>query len=91
MPQAEPFDQNQVTVIALADVRIKVTHSPDETQIFQDWLKAGDRKSFPNIPMYLTGSAIENLQVEFNGRVYTPYTFVNKKGLQTVRLDFTKQ
>ena len=81
------FDQNQVTVIALSDVRIKVAHYPDDTQIFQDWLRSGDRKSFPNVPMYLTSSAMENVQIEYKGRTYP----TGLKGLQRAQLDFTKQ
>ena len=66
---------SSVVIVALNDVKIKVARQSDGVELFQDWLKRGDRRDFPNIPLYLTATALQDLQIEYKGKVYpTGYT-----------------
>ena len=82
-----PGEQNGITIIATSDVKVRVSHSPDDTPIyFYDWMKAGEKKSFPNVPLLLNASAMENLQIEYKGKTYG----TGQVGMKPARIDFTK-
>ena len=81
-----------VTIVALTDnVRIKVSRKSDSVVLFprpgstDDSLKRGDRQDFPNVPLYLTASALQDVQIEYKGKDY-PTGFT---GYARVGLDFS--
>jgi transcriptional regulator with XRE-family HTH domain len=75
-----------ITIVALNDVKIKVARKSDSVELFQDWLKRGDRRDFPNIPLYLTATALQDVQIEYKGKAHsTGFT-----GRERVGLDFSE-
>jgi cytoskeleton protein RodZ len=78
---------NKVTIIANADVKVRVSHFPDDNPVyFYQWMKAGDRHDFENQPMFLSASAMENVKVEYKGQTHD----TGQTGTKSVKIDFTK-
>ena len=65
-PAAEP--ESPLSFVATKPVRIKVARQADGSELFQGNLQAGERREFPNVPLFLSASAIENVQIEFKGQ-----------------------
>jgi cytoskeletal protein RodZ len=74
-----------VAVVALDPVRIKVVRQSDNAELFQGQLDAGGRHEFPNIPLYLTATALESVRIEYMGKQYD----TRMKGYNRVRIDFS--
>jgi cytoskeleton protein RodZ len=74
-----------VTVIATDTVKIKVVKKSDGSQIFQGELQRGERRDYPNVPLFLTASELGSVQIEYKGRVYpTGHT-----GHDRIQFDFS--
>ncbi len=56
-----------VTIVALEPVRIKVVRKSDGLELFQGALQAGERRDYPNIPLYLTASDLGAIEIEYKG------------------------
>jgi transcriptional regulator with XRE-family HTH domain len=65
-----PADDAPLYVVATKPVRIKVARQSDGSVLFQNALQEGDRQSFPNEPLFLTATEMENLQLEYKGQRY---------------------
>jgi len=59
-----------VTIVALDAVRIKVVRKSDGLELFQGALPAGERKEYPNVPIYLTASELGSVEIEYKGHRY---------------------
>ena len=68
-------------------VRIKVVRKSDGVELFQGPLQAGERKEFPNVPLFLTASDQAAVEIEYKGRRYpTGYT-----GHERIQFDFSNR
>ncbi len=79
-----------VTISALNPVRIKVVRQSDGTALFPSpggtgSLDRGDRHDFPNVPLYLTSTALESVEILYKGRHYS----TGQSGYNRVALDFS--
>ncbi len=71
-----------MTFVALAPVRVKVARQSDGAELFHADLAQGERRDAPNVPLLLTTSALESVQVEFKGKLYK----FGGKGSQWVKI-----
>jgi transcriptional regulator with XRE-family HTH domain len=79
-----------VTIAALGPVRIKVVRQSDGAELFpqpgaRDSLDRGERRDFPNIPLFLTSTALESVEIQYKGRHYS----TGQTGYNRVALDFS--
>ena len=76
-----------LTIVATDDVQVKVVQrsGSEGSVLFQGSLRKGERRDFPNLPLYLTATALENVQIEYHGRAYAAGSGYNR-----VALDFTR-
>jgi len=74
-----------VSIVATEAVRIKVVRKSDGMELFQGPLQAGERKEFPNVPLFLTASDQAAVEIEYKGRRYpTGYS-----GHERIQFDFS--
>jgi cytoskeleton protein RodZ len=90
-PAAEAADISApaptVAIVAQEPVRIKVVRKADEKELFQGSLQAGERREFPNVPIYLTASELGAVQIDYKGhRNPTGFT-----GYQRIQFDFSNR
>jgi cytoskeleton protein RodZ len=82
-PMAAPAPT--VSIVASEAVRIKVVRKSDGAELFQGALQAGDRRDYPNVPIYLTASELGAVQIEYKGKAYpTGHT-----GHDRIQFDFS--
>jgi cytoskeleton protein RodZ len=80
-----PAPSAGVAIVAVEQVRIKVVRKSDGAELFQGPLQAGERKEFPNVPLYLTASDQAAVEIEYKGHRYpTGYT-----GHERIQFDFS--
>jgi transcriptional regulator with XRE-family HTH domain len=76
-----------ISIVAVEQVRIKVVRKSDGTELYQGPLQAGERKEFPNVPLYLTASDQAAVEIEYKGHRYpTGYT-----GHERIQFDFSSR
>lgn len=76
-----------VTIVALEPVRIKVVRKSDGMELFQGALQAGERRDYPNTPLYLTASELGAVEIEYKGRRFpTGHT-----GHDRIQFDFSSR
>jgi transcriptional regulator with XRE-family HTH domain len=76
-----------VAIVATEPVRIKVVRKSDDKELFQGALQAGERREFPNVPIYLTASELGSVQIDYKGhRTATGFT-----GYQRIQFDFSNR
>ena len=74
-----------VSIVALEPVRIKVVRRSDGVELFQGSLQAGERKEFPNVPIFLTASDQAAVEIDYKGHSYpTGYS-----GHERIQFDFS--
>jgi transcriptional regulator with XRE-family HTH domain len=74
-----------VTIAALDPAQIKVVRRSDGVELFQGALERGERRDFPNVPLYLTSNALESVEIVYKGRHYS----TGQTGHLRVALDFS--
>ena len=78
-----PAVDASVAVIALDPVRVKVARQSDGTELFQGQLEKGERREFPNVPLWITATALESIHLEFKGKQF----MIPRKGYDRVSVD----
>ena len=82
-----PAPAGTVTIVALEAVRIKVVRKSDGLELFQGALQAGDRRDYPNTPLYLTATELGSIEIEYKGHRYpTGHT-----GHDRIQFDFSSR
>lgn len=80
-----PAPSAALSIVAVEQVRIKVVRKSDGAELFQGSMQAGERKEFPNVPLYLTASDQAAVEIEYKGHRYpTGYT-----GHERIQFDFS--
>jgi transcriptional regulator with XRE-family HTH domain len=80
-----PVPAATVTIVALEPVRVKVVRKSDGVELFQGALQAGERRDYPNIPIYLTASELGSVEIEYKGRRYP----TGHAGHDRIQFDFS--
>ena len=76
-----------VSIVATEPVRIKVVRKSDDKELFQGQMSAGERREFPNVPIFLTASDLGAVQIDYKGR-RNPTGFT---GYQRIQFDFSNR
>ena len=80
---AAPVPEATLGVIALDPVRVKVARQSDGTELFQGQLEKGERREFPNVPLWITATALESIHLEYRGKQF----MIPRKGYDRVSVD----
>jgi hypothetical protein len=84
-PAAQPAAT--VAIVALEQVRVKVVRKSDGVVLYQGAMEAGERRDYPNVPIYLTATEIGAVEIEYKGhRIPTGRT-----GHERVQFDFSNR
>jgi cytoskeleton protein RodZ len=84
-PAAQPAAT--VSIVALEPVRVKVVRKSDGVVLYQGAMEQGERREYPNVPLYLTATEIGAVEIEYKGhRIPTGRT-----GHDRVQFDFTNR
>jgi transcriptional regulator with XRE-family HTH domain len=76
-----------VAIVALEPVRVKVVRKSDGAVLYQGAMEAGERRDYPNVPIYLTATEIGAVELEYKGhRIPTGRT-----GHERVQFDFSNR
>jgi len=76
-----------VAIVALDPVRIKVVRKSDGVELYQGPLQAGERREYPNVPLYLTASDLGAVELDYKGHRYpTGHT-----GHERIQFDFSNR
>jgi len=74
-----------VAIVAIEPVRIKVVRKSDGVELFQGPLQVGERREYPNVPIYLTATDLGAVELEYKGHRYpTGHT-----GHERIQFDFS--
>lgn len=74
-----------VGIVALEAVRIKVVRKSDGMELYQGALQAGERREYPNVPLYLTATDLGAVELDYKGHRYpTGHT-----GHERIQFDFS--
>jgi transcriptional regulator with XRE-family HTH domain len=76
-----------VSIGALDAVRVKVVRQSDGAELYQGPLERGERRDYPNVPLYLTSNALESVEIVYKGKHYS----TGQKGWSKVALDFSNR
>jgi cytoskeleton protein RodZ len=76
-----------VTIVATQPVRIKLVRKSDGVELFQGPLQAGDRRDYPNVPIYLTASELSAVEIEYKGHEYP----TGHSGHDRIQFDFSSR
>jgi transcriptional regulator with XRE-family HTH domain len=74
-----------VTIVALQPVRVKLVRKSDGVELFQGPLQAGDRREYPNVPIYLTASELSSVEIDYKGHQYP----TGHSGHDRIQFDFS--
>jgi cytoskeleton protein RodZ len=76
-----------VSIVAVQPVRVKLVRKSDGVELFQGALQAGERREYPNVPIYLTASDLGAVEIEYKGHQYpTGHT-----GHDRIQFDFSNR
>ncbi|HXQ82263.1 MAG TPA: helix-turn-helix domain-containing protein [Opitutaceae bacterium] len=76
-----------VAIVALEPVRIKVVRKSDGVELYQGALQGGERREYPNVPIFLTASDLGAVELDYKGRRYpTGHT-----GHERIQFDFSNR
>jgi cytoskeletal protein RodZ len=76
-----------VSIVALEPVRIKVVRKSDGVELYQGALQAGERREYPNVPIYLTATDLGAVELDYKGHRYpTGHT-----GHDRIQFDFSSR
>ena len=76
-----------VSIVATEAVRIKVVRKSDGAELFQGALQAGDKRDYPNVPLFLTASELGSVQIEYKGKAYP----TGHSGHDRIQFDFSSR
>jgi transcriptional regulator with XRE-family HTH domain len=76
-----------VSIVALQPVRVKLVRKSDGVELFQGQLQAGERREYPNVPIYLTASDLSSVELEYKGRPYS----TGHTGHDRIQFDFSSR
>jgi transcriptional regulator with XRE-family HTH domain len=76
-----------VAIVATEPVRIKLVRKSDGVELFQGPLQAGDRREYPNVPIYLTASELSSVEIEYKGRRFP----TGHSGHDRIQFDFSSR
>jgi cytoskeleton protein RodZ len=76
-----------VTIVATQAVRIKLVRKSDGVELFQGPLQAGERREYPNVPIYLTASDLAAVEIEYKGHPYP----TGHSGHDRIQFDFSSR
>jgi hypothetical protein len=68
-------------------VRVKLVRKSDGVELFQGQLQAGERREYPNVPIYLTASDLSSVELEYKGRPYS----TGHTGHDRIQFDFSSR
>jgi transcriptional regulator with XRE-family HTH domain len=74
-----------VTIVALEPVRIKVVRKSDGVELFQGPLQSGERRDYPNVPIFLTADNLAAVELEYKGHRYP----TGHSGHERIQFDFS--
>jgi transcriptional regulator with XRE-family HTH domain len=83
--EAPVAQASTVTLVGIEQVRIKVVRKSDGLELYQGVLQAGERRDYPNVPIYLTASDLAAVEIEYKGRRYP----TGHSGHERIQFDFT--
>ena len=78
-----PATESGLAVIALDPVRVKVARQSDGAELFQGQLERNERREFPNVPLWITATALESIHLEYKGKQF----MIPRKGYDRVPVD----
>jgi cytoskeleton protein RodZ len=81
-----PASDPTVTVIATDPVRVKVVRQSNGEELFQGQMEKGERREFPNVPLWVTATALESVRLEYKGKEF----MIQAKGYNRVPVDATQ-
>ena len=64
-------------------VRVKVARQSDGAELFQGQMERSERRDFPNVPLWVTATALESVRLEFKGKQF----MIQAKGYNRVPVD----
>jgi cytoskeleton protein RodZ len=76
-----------VAIVALQPVRVKLVRKSDGVELFQGPLQAGERREYPNVPIYLTASELSSVEIEYKGHQYP----TGHAGHDRIQFDFSSR
>jgi transcriptional regulator with XRE-family HTH domain len=76
-----------VTIVATQAVRVKLVRKSDGVELFQGALQAGERREYPNVPIYLTASELSAVEIEYKGHAYP----TGHSGHDRIQFDFSSR
>jgi cytoskeletal protein RodZ len=74
-----------VAIVATEPVRIKVVRKSDGVELFQGPLQGGERREYPNVPIYLTATDLGAVELEYKGHRYP----TGHSGHERIQFDFS--
>jgi transcriptional regulator with XRE-family HTH domain len=74
-----------VTIVGIEPVKIKVVRKSDGVELYQGPLQAGERRDYPNVPVYLTASELGSVEIEYKGHRYP----TGHSGHDRIQFDFS--
>ena len=77
--------QPRGTLVALEPVRIKVVRKSDGVELFQGSLQSGERRDYPNVPIFLTADNLAAVDLEYKGHRYP----TGHSGHERIQFDFS--
>jgi len=76
-----------VAIVALEPVRIKVVRKSDGVELYQGQLQGGERREYPNVPIYLTASDLGAVELDYKGHRYP----TGHSGHERIQFDFSNR
>ncbi|HTU03841.1 MAG TPA: helix-turn-helix domain-containing protein [Candidatus Sulfotelmatobacter sp.] len=76
-----------VAIVALEPVRIKVVRKSDGVELFQGPLRSGERREYPNVPIYLTATDLGAVELDYKGHRYP----TGHSGHERIQFDFSNR
>jgi cytoskeleton protein RodZ len=76
-----------VSIVALEPVRVKVVRKSDGVELYQGSLQAGERREYPNVPIYLTADNLAAVELEYKSHRYP----TGHSGHERIQFDFSSR
>lgn len=76
-----------VSIVALEPVRIKVVRKSDGMELYQGPLQGGERRDYPNVPIYLTATDLAAVELDYKGHRYP----TGHSGHERIQFDFSNR
>jgi transcriptional regulator with XRE-family HTH domain len=76
-----------VSIVALEPVRIKVVRKSDGVELYQGPLQGGERREYPNVPIFLTATDLAAVELDYKGHRYP----TGHSGHERIQFDFSNR